>query len=129
MMDIYIMQYNYQSRCLVVINENTLVSVYKYGKHKFNQLVLCFQAKHIFIGKSKICEMTEFSGVNDSSDFDGVTVLLEVEDKKYVYNSGLEISELKTTDKIIEYISLMANNMIPYTFAIGEKYTDFIYNS
>ena len=70
--------------------------------------------------------MTDFSGAMDNSNFDGNTILLEVEDKKYVYNSGLEIFEFRTDDKILDFISLVGNNMIHYTFAIGEKYTYFI---
>ena len=70
--------------------------------------------------------MTEFSGDMDNSNFNGNTILLEVEDKKYVYISGLEIFEFRTVDKILDYISLMGTNMIPYIFAIGEKYTYFI---
>ena len=31
--------------------------------------------------------------------------------------------EFKTDVKILDYISLMGNNRIPHTFAIGEKYT------
>ena len=58
MMDIYIMQYNYRSRCLVVINENTYVSVYKHEKYKFDQPFLSFQTKNTYIGKSKSCGMT-----------------------------------------------------------------------
>ena len=54
MMDIYIMQYKYRSRNLVVINEKAYVSVYKYEKDKFDQSFLFFQAKNTFIGKSKI---------------------------------------------------------------------------
>ena len=69
--------------------------------------------------------MTEFSGAGDKIDFDGNTLLLECEDNEYVYFSGLEIFNFKTDDKIIDYISLMGNNMIPYTFAVGEKYTYF----
>ena len=49
------MQYNYQSRYLVVLNENTYVSLYRNEKFKFDQPFLSFQAKNIFIGKSKIC--------------------------------------------------------------------------
>ena len=120
------MQYNYRSRYLVVTNDNTYVYVYKYEKYKFDQPFLSFQAKFIFIGKSRVCEMTELSGAMDNSNFKGNTILLEVEDKKYVYISGLEISEFRTDDKILLYISLMANNIIPYTFAVGGKYTSFI---
>jgi len=109
-----------------MINENTHVSVYKYERCKFGQPFLTFQAKNIFIGKSKICAMTEFSGALDNSDFDGNTILLEFEDSKYVYISGYEIFEFRTNDKILDYISLMGINMIPYTFAVGEQYTYFI---
>ena len=123
------MQYNFGPKYLVVINENTYVSVYKYEKYKFDQPFLSFQAKNIFIGKSRICAMTEFSGAEDkSSGFDGNTLLLEFENNEYVYISGLEIIKFKTDDKIIDYISLMGNNMVPYAFVIGEKYTYFIYN-
>ena len=125
-MDIFMMQYNYRSKYLVIINGD--VYVYKYEKCKFDQPFLSFKPKHCFIGKSKVCEMTQFSEANDSSDFDGNTLLIEVEDNKYVYISGLEITKFKTDDKIIEYISLMGNNMIPYTIMIGERYTYFLYH-
>ena len=102
MMDIYMMQYIYRSRYLVVINENTYVSVYKYKKYKFDQPFISFQAKDIFIGKSKICVMTEFPVALTNSNFDGNTILLECEDSKYLYVSGLEISEFRIDDKILD---------------------------
>ena len=123
-LDIFIMQYNYRNGYLVVINGD--VYVYKYDKCKFDQPFLSFQAKHIFIGKSRVWRMTEFSGAGDSSGFDGNSLLLECEDNEYVYIFGLEILKFETEDKIIDYISLMGNNMCPYTFAVGEKYTYFI---
>ena len=127
-MDIFMIQYNYRSKFLVVIDGD--VYVYKYEKCKFDQPILSFQRKHIFIGKSKICRpMTEFSGaVNNGSDFDGNSLLLECEDNEYTYICGLETTKFKTNDKIIDYISLMGNNMIPYAYAIGEKYTYFLYH-
>ena len=125
-MDIFMMHYNCQSKILVIIDGD--VYVYKYEKCKFDQPFLSFQPKNIFIGKSKICPMTEFSGANNSHDYDGNTLLLEFEDNEYVYISGLEIFKFKTDDKIIDYISLIGNNMIPYTFAVGEKYTYFLYD-
>ena len=124
-MDIFMIQYNYRSKYLVIIDGD--VYVYKYEKCKFDQPFLSFQPKHIFIGKSKIFPMTEFSGANNSQDYDGNTLLLEFEDNEYVYISGLEIFKFKSDDKIIDYISLIGNNMIPYTFAVGEKYTYFLY--
>ena len=44
-----------------------------------------FPPKQMFIGKSKICPMTEFSGANDSSDFDGKTILPERGDNEYFW--------------------------------------------
>ena len=49
MMDTYMMQYNYRSGYLVVIKENTYVSVYKFEKNKFDQPFLSFQTRHIFL--------------------------------------------------------------------------------
>ena len=124
-MDIYNMQYNYRSYYLLAINDGD-VYVYNNEKYKFEQPFLSFNPKHIFIGKSKLCPMTEFSDAVDG--FDGNTILLDFENNKYIYISRYEIFEFKTDDKIIDYISLMGNNMVPYAYAIGEKYTYFIYH-
>ena len=122
-MEIFIMHYNYPNRYLVVIKDAN-VYVFKYDKCEFDQTFLSFRAKKfIFIGISKVCPMTEFSGAGDKIDFDGDTIFLECQNNEYAYISGLEIFEFKTSDKIQDFISLMGNNMIPYTFAIGEKYT------
>ena len=99
-MDIFMMHYNYQSNYLVIIDGD--VYVYKYEKCKFDRPFLSFQPKHIFIVKSKICPTTEFSGANNSHDYDGNTLLLEFEDNEYVYISRLEIFKFKTDDKIID---------------------------
>ena len=72
--------------------------------------------------------MTEFSGARDKNVFDGNTLLLDCEDNEYVYISGFEISKFKTDDKIIDYTSLMGNNMTPYAFVVGEKFTYFLYH-
>ena len=88
-MDIFMIQNNYRSKYLVVIDGD--VYVYKYEKSKFDQPFLSFQPKHIFFGKSRVCSKTEVSGADDSPDFNGNTFLLEFEDNEYVYISGLEI--------------------------------------
>ena len=73
--------------------------------------------------------MTEFSGAaNSDSDFEGNVFLPEVEDRKYVYISRLEITEFETSDKVIECITLMGNNMVPYGIIEGEKFTYFLYD-
>ena len=126
-MDIFLMQQKYRSKYLLVIDGD--MYVYTYENCKFDKPFFSFKPKHIFIGKSKICEMTEFSGAADnSSDFDGNTLLLEVEDRKYVNISGLETTEFETNDKVIDRISLMGNNLVPYVILLGEKYTYFLYH-
>ena len=123
------MQHIYRSKYLVLIDGNGNVYVYKYDKYKFDPPLLSFKPKHVFIDRSNDCEMTEFSGAADnSSDFESNTLLLEVEDRKYVYISGLRITEFETSDKVIDFISLMGNKMIPYSFILGEKFTYFLYN-
>ena len=125
-MNIYILHYNYEDKYLVVLMDTT-VYVYKYKIFKFNPPLFSFQAKNIFIGKSKVCHMTQFSGSNDCSDFDGNTLLLECEDNEYLYLSGLEFNKFKIDDKIIDYTSFMGNNMIPHAIMIGKRYTYFLY--
>ena len=85
-----------------------------------------FKLNIFFIGKPKVCEMTKVSGADDSSDLDGNTILQESEDNEYVYISEFEFFKFKTDDKIIDYTSLLGNNMCPYAIAIGEKNTYFI---
>ena len=104
------------------------MNVYKNKICKFDPTLFSFQAKNVFIGKSKVCSMTDFSGARDKNDFDGNTLLLEFENNEYIYISGLEISKFKIDDKIIDYISLMGINMTPYAIMVGEKYTYFLYH-
>ena len=125
-MDIFIMRYNFENKNLVVIVDS-IVYVCKNKICKFDPPLFKFQAKNVFIGKSKVCPMTEFSGVV-SSDFDGNTLLVECENNEYVYISGLEITKFKIDDKFIDYISLMGNNMIPHAIMIGQRYTYFLYH-
>ena len=127
-MDIFTMRYNFENKYLVVIVDS-IVYVYKNKIWKFDPPLFKFQAKNVFIGKSKVCPMTEFSGsANNSSEFDGNTLLVECENNEYVYISGLEITKFKIDDKFIDYISLMGNNMIPHAIMIGEKHTYFLYH-
>ena len=105
------MQNKYRNNFLVVIDGD--VYVYKHERCKFDQPFLSLKPKHIFIGKSKVCDMTEFYGAADyDSNFEGNTLLLEVEDRNYVFISGLEITKFETSDKVIDCISLMGDKMV-----------------
>ena len=77
----------------------------------------------IFIGKSQLCNLTEFSGAEDKEVFDGNTILLEIEKEtnkhRYVYIGGDMVFSFLTNDKIYKYIPNMGNNLTPYSIAIG----------
>ena len=77
----------------------------------------------IFIGKSQLCNMTEFSGGKDREVFDGNTILLEIGKEnnkhKYIYIGGDQVCSFLTNDRIYKYISNMGNNLTPYSIAIG----------
>ena len=77
----------------------------------------------IFVGKSQLCDMTEFSGAEDKEVFNGNTILLQIgiENNKhrYVYIGGDMVCSFLTNDRIYKYISNMGNNLIPYSIAIG----------
>ena len=76
-----------------------------------------------FIGKSQLCNMTEFSGARDKEVFDGNTILLEIGKEnikhKYVYIGGDMVCSFLTNDRIYKYISNMGNNLTPYSIALG----------
>ena len=121
------MHYKCENKYLVVIIDS-IVYVYKNKICKFDPPLFSFQAVNVFIGKSKVCSMNEFSGAEDKVKIDGNTLPLECEDNEYIYISGLEVTKFKTDDKIIDYTSLMGNNMTPYAIMIGERYTYFLYH-
>ena len=78
-----------------------------------------------FIGKSQLCEMTEFFGAKEREVFNGNTILLKVSDEnnkqRYVYIGGDMVCSFLTNDKIYKYISNMGNNLTPYSIAIGRE--------
>ena len=80
-----------------------------------------------FIGKSQLCDMTEFSGANEKEVFDGNTILLNIgiENNKYkyiyIYIGGDQVCSFLSDDKICKYFSNMGNNLTPYSIAIGYK--------
>ena len=60
MMDIYMMQYDFRSKYLVVINETIYVSVYKYEKYKFDQPFLFFKPKIFLLENLKFVQRLNF---------------------------------------------------------------------
>ena len=68
---------NYRKRFSVVINDNNVTIFRIKNRDKIWEGIV----KDIFIGKSCLNEMTEFSGARNDSIWDGNTILLELEEK------------------------------------------------
>jgi len=75
----------------------------------------------VFVGKSIINKMTEFSGALDKPKFDGNSILLEIDpiNLRYVY-IGYEIYSFTAYAKIKEYVSPVGNSQVPYPYAVDE---------
>jgi len=99
---------------LVSINNND-VKIYK-NLSNDNQPFLKFKVEKYFIGKSPLNKMTKFSG-GHGKKFDGNSILLKLSDNKYIY-IGPEIYSFKPLDEIIQYVSPVGNNDVPYPYAI-----------
>ena len=122
---IYITEDNCE--CYAVTFENKgWVKVQKFEDGCLDEIIIyTVNPMKTFLGKSKRCSMTAFSGAFDKGCFDGNTILLKVGiengKNKYVYTGGVMICSFMTTDNIYEYISNMGRNLSPYSIATGEK--------
>ena len=120
---IYVTENN--TKCLAVtLKNNGMIRVQKL-KDVSDDKNIIYQVNpmEIFIGKSLLCDMTEFSEARDKEVFDGNTILLKVSEEnnkhRYVYIGGNMVCSFLTDDRIYKYISNMGNNLTPYSIAIG----------
>ncbi len=71
----------------------------------------------IFVGKSPVCEMTEFSG-GIGKEFDGNAILIRPTEALEYIHVGISIEKFKTDSEVLHYVSPVGNNDVPYTYAI-----------
>ena len=119
----YVTEYN--TKCYGVTYQNKgWVKVQKL-KDIFDDKNIIYEVnpRETFLGKSQLCDMTEFSGARDKEVFNGNTILLKIveENKKhrYVYIGGDMVCSFLTNDRIYKYISNMGKNLSPCSIAIG----------
>lgn len=86
----------------------------------FVNLVKSFEFEEIFIGRSDLNEMTEFSG-GHGSKWDGNSILLRISNLSYVY-IGTTVTEFETDELIVSYMSSVGNNCVCYPYAESENY-------
>ena len=79
--------------------------------------------RETFLGRSQLCDMTEFSGARDKEVFNGNAFLLKIGEEnnrhRYVYIGGDMVCSFLTDDKNYKFISNMGNNLTPCSIAIG----------
>ena len=102
----------------VTLQNNRYVKVQKFEDISNDENIIYeVNPMEMFLGKSQLCSMTEFSGAEDKQVFDGNTILLKIgkENNKhrYVYIGGDMVSSSMTNDNIYEYVSNMGNNLSP----------------
>lgn len=78
--------------------------------------ILSFDASKVFIGKSPLNAMTEFSG-GDGPKFDGNTILLHIKNFEYIF-IGTTIFSFTALSTITEYLSPVGNNDVSYPYAV-----------
>ena len=106
-------------------NNNIMVIIYSqlYDENKNDydkNFVKTYYCEQVFIGKSPLNKMTEFSG-GHGKNFDGNSILLKIANKKYVF-IGWEIYEFQSHYEIMEYVSPVGNSDVPYPYAYDGYY-------
>ena len=81
--------------------------------------ILTYTPQTYFIGKSPKNNMTLYSGCFGAK-FYGNSFLLHLNDNKYIH-IGANIYSFKAKNKIIDYVSPVGNNDVPYPYAIDEN--------
>ena len=106
----------FQNKGWVKVQKPKDVSDHKNNIYKVNPM-------ETFLGKSQLCDTTEFSGTQDKEVSNGNTILLKIGEEndkhRYVYIGGDMICCFLTNDEVYKYISNMKNNLTPYSVAIG----------
>lgn len=104
----------------VVANSNGIdIMVIDYDTQKYTKF------KHInnFQGYWSGFDSSPYS--LESDDFHGNSILIKINDHKYI-EIGLIIFSFSTKDIILDYVSYVGNNDVPYPIAYGEKYAYFM---
>ena len=120
---IYVTEHN--TKCYgVTFQNNGYIKVQKFNDISADECNIYYvNPIEVFVGKSQLCDMTEFSGADDKEVFDGSTILLEKSEEnnkhRYVYIGSNMVCTFPTNDRIYKYISNMGNNSTPYRVAIG----------
>ena len=103
----------------IVSTYDNQIKVFLNGSRKVRKMVFSSEVETIFIGRSIINKMTEFSGAGEGYEGNSILIKLPGEDNQYVY-IGESIYKFTAYAKIVDYLSPVGNNSVPYPYAIDE---------
>jgi len=108
--------HNNFSRPFTAVIKNNHVKIYN---NKINSKIYDLQVNKIFVGKSPLIRMTKYSEcVGDK--YDGNSILLYLGNNTYKY-IGECIYTFEALSPIIDYVSPIGNNDVPYPYAIDNN--------
>lgn len=99
-------------KCVI---DDKIIKIYN-NYEKDRDPILQFQFEKIFIGKSPLIDLTR-AGKGYGPHFDGNSLLLKLNQKIYVF-IGSCIYSFEALNEIIEYVSPVGNNDVPYPYAV-----------
>ena len=117
---IYLTEYN--TKCYAItFQKKGWIKVQKF-KAVSNDKNIIYEVNPMetILGKTQLCDMTEYSGAEDKEVYDGNTFLLKIgeENNKHRHVGGDMVCSFLTNDRIYKYISNMGNNLSPCSIAI-----------
>lgn len=93
--------------------------------YPYEEEIFTMEDVKIFVGKSPRNEMTEFIG-GYGPEYDGNSLLIQTNPTKYIF-VGPYIYEFSLSDEfIVDYISHVGNNDVPYPYAVSNKERYFL---
>lgn len=108
-----------------VILHNDKVTVYKIDPvDAYDTLVGSWTSKRTFVGTSRECAMTRFSG-GLGKEFDGNTILVHLKGLEYLV-IGMEIYKFTAPEEIENFYASVGNSDVPYPVARTRNYAIFI---
>jgi len=100
----------------------------KYDNAEYSTLTGTWQAEHVFVGTSRPCATTRFSG-GIGKRFEGNTILVHLKDAqnplKYLF-IGERIATFTAPEPITHYYSPVGNSDVPYPVARTQSFALFL---
>lgn len=83
----------------------------------YSMCILTFESDIVFIGESPNIEMSRYS---HGPKYDGNSILLHIKNNEYVF-IGTKIFSFEALSTIVNFVSPVGNNDVPYPYAIDEN--------